>query len=718
MTDRDADAGTDTSRPARLLVLDDEILTGETICRMASFAGFDARHCSNPREFFDLLDSWTPDIIALDLMMPEMDGVEVVAQLAKRQCQAALVLTSGVGGRILQTAAHAAEEHGMIIGGVLPKPFTTAQLRQLLDQAQQARARITQRPGKAPVLTVADLDRAIANGEIFPMYQPKVFCRTGSLAGFEVLARWQHPELGRIVPDMFIPLAEENDRIDELTRAVAEQMLRWVATQPDERIRAGHGVHAFQQMALSLNISARSLGNTALFDWLYERCLELGVAPQRIILELTESSAMCDPVTSLDNLTRLRMRGFHLSIDDFGTGFSSMLQLVRLPFSEIKVDKSFVMTASASTESRSVIRSIVDLGHSLGLATTAEGIEDDDAMTFLRDIRCLYAQGYMISPPMAAEEIVPWFTARERAREEKRLQALKESQLMDTPPENRFDRITRLARRLFQVPIALITLLDDKRQWFKSVQGIDIKETARDQAFCAWTVERDDALVVEDAGQDPRFAQSPLVTGPLHVRFYAGMPLCLPDGSKVGTLCLIDKAARTFSARDRTILREMAAMAEQELEAHHGDDSAEPRFGLLMRDSFLFRGRGVAEFCRRLDLPLAVMVVQITGMEIVNAKLGQIVGDQVIHNVSALMGALQDDFDLFGRYRNTRLAVLMIGVDDTALTRQRRRLEDSLQHWLDSQPDIGDVVECWVEAKSVPGNAIPALDKLIDGLFR
>ena len=703
---------------ARLLVLDDEAMTGETLCRMASFAGFDARHCTSPDAFFAEVDTWQPDIIALDLLMPEMDGVEVVGHLARRQCEATLILTSGVGGRILQAAARAAEEHGLTIGGVLPKPFTTAQLRNLLEQAQQARARRARRPFDTPDLTVDDLDQAIASGHIFPMYQPKVFCRTGSLAGFEVLARWQHPAFGRIGPDQFIPLAESSDRIGALTRSIAAQALDWVAQQPDPRIRPGLGAHAFQQMAISLNISARSLGDAELFDWLFERCTALGIAPQRMILELTESSAMQNPATSLDNLTRLRMRGFHLSIDDFGTGFSSMLQLVRLPFSEIKVDKSFVMTSGSSAESRSVIRSIVDLGHSLGLATTAEGIEDDRAMALLRQLKCQYAQGYHISPPMMADAVVPWFLDREMAREAARLKAVQESRLLDTPSENRFDRITRLAKRLFDVPIALITMLDDRRQWFKSVQGLAVRETPRDQAFCAWTVERDDVLIVENARTDQRFSSSALVVGDPHIGFYAGVPLCLPDGNKIGALCLIDTQPRTFRKEQQHILREMAAMAEQELAVRHSGDHQEPRFGLLGRDSFVARAQAVVEFCQRLDLPLAAMVIQITGLEMVNARLGQIAGDQVIHNVSAIVGDMQDDIDLFGRYRNTRLAILTIGADDTTLAKHRRKLEQSLHHWLDSQGELGDMVECWVESRTVAGREIPPLDKLIDGLFR
>jgi EAL domain-containing protein (putative c-di-GMP-specific phosphodiesterase class I) len=141
-------------------------------------------------------------------------------------------------------------------------------------------------------------------------------------------------------------------------------------------------------------------------------CRELTIDPGRVIFELTESSAMTDPVAALNLLTRVRMKGFQLSIDDFGTGYSSMVQLVRLPFSEIKVDKSFVMAAAQSQEARTVTKSIVDLGHSLGLIVTAEGVEDALTLEFLNTIGCNLAQGYFIGRPMPGAAVNDWITKR------------------------------------------------------------------------------------------------------------------------------------------------------------------------------------------------------------------------------------------------------------------------------------------------------------------
>ena len=151
--------------------------------------------------------------------------------------------------------------------------------------------------------------------------------------------------------------------------------------------------------------------------------------------------------------------------------------------------------------------------------------------------------------------------------ESARLAALRALQVLDTPPEERFDRITRVAQRLFGVPIALISLVDAERQWFKSCLGLDLRETSRDVSFCGHAILGDDVLVIPDARQDPRFADNPLVTGALHLRFYAGQPLRDHQGYRLGTLCLLDHAPRDFTADDRQMLRDLAVWAEAELNA-------------------------------------------------------------------------------------------------------------------------------------------------------
>jgi EAL domain-containing protein (putative c-di-GMP-specific phosphodiesterase class I) len=199
------------------------------------------------------------------------------------------------------------------------------------------------------------------------------------------------------MPDNFIPVAEQAGLIDVLTGQIFNQSLEWFS-------QSFFGAN----LKLSLNISAKSLVDIHLVDILSSLCSLHRVAPDHIVLELTETSAMIDPILSLDLMTRFRVKGFQLSIDDFGTGFSSMVQLVRLPFSEIKIDKSFVMNAQKSQESRSVIKSIIDLGHSLDLLVAAEGVEDLDTLNYLNTLGCDFAQGYLIARPMPGEAARSW----------------------------------------------------------------------------------------------------------------------------------------------------------------------------------------------------------------------------------------------------------------------------------------------------------------------
>ncbi len=406
------------------MILDDDPLIGQTITSIATLAGLEARYTAHSAEFFRVVEEWSPTHIALDLVMPEMDGVQVIQDLALRGCRAAIIITSGVGARVLDAAGRLAAEHGLNIIGVLAKPFTPARLRQLLlsdvPVAPGSSAPVAG-PGvgcaSAALPDAEDLRQALRSGAIVPYYQPKVVCATGVLAGFEVLARWRHPERGIIHPARFIPLAEANGLIDDLTLHVTEQALRWFA--PLCAASKGNGADAARVssalgagLQLAVNISARTLSNTALFDEVRKQCWRLDIAAERLSFELTESSAMDDPVASLDLLTRLRMQGFHLALDDFGTGFSSMVQLVRLPFSELKIDKSFVMTAMHSEESRTVTRFIVDLGRSLGLRCTAEGVEDVHILAYLQAIGCDLAQGYAIARPMSGDAALRWMQQR------------------------------------------------------------------------------------------------------------------------------------------------------------------------------------------------------------------------------------------------------------------------------------------------------------------
>lgn len=217
----------------RLLILDDDPLTGQTIANIAVMAGVDARYVDEPSVFFQQVKDWQPDFIALDLVMPRMDGVQVMVELARLGCHAEIIISSGVGGRVLDAAARSAAEHGLNIAGVLAKPFSPSRLRALLNREAMPDSPMAKptTPGSAVAEEIShrDLLNALETDQITLVYQPKINCRTGLLVGFEALARWAHPELGPVGPDRFIPLAERYGLIDRLTESVMVQGLRWLS---------------------------------------------------------------------------------------------------------------------------------------------------------------------------------------------------------------------------------------------------------------------------------------------------------------------------------------------------------------------------------------------------------------------------------------------------------------------------------------------------------
>ncbi len=383
----------------RLLVLDDDASVGETVCAIADRTGIQARWATSAQEFFAQLALWEPQYIIIDLVMPDIDGVEMLRRLALVNCEATVIVASGLGTRVLEAAGRVAAENGLKIAGVLHKPFTSRSLRQLLAAAVPGANHElhSQHPAAKPEITHGELEEALRHGRVVTYYQPKISCFDGSLTGFEALARWEDPEFGLISPDYFIPFAEASGQILPLTDYVVHTAVRWLADN-----------FPVANISIAVNISARVLEDTGFSARLMDACLQYGIPPGRITLEITESSTVQNPVTALEVLTQFRIKGFQLSIDDFGTGYSSLSQLAGLPFSQMKIDKTFVLSARKSAESRKIATSIVRLAHALGLQVTGEGVEDEWSLRFLQDIGCDSAQGFLFAPALSPESAVAW----------------------------------------------------------------------------------------------------------------------------------------------------------------------------------------------------------------------------------------------------------------------------------------------------------------------
>jgi len=391
----------------RLLILDDDSAVARTIAAIAQVERFEVRLSSEPEAFFEQVAVWSPTHLAVDLVMPGMDGIEVLRTLAARRCGARIIVTSGMGAKVLESARNAAAERGLQIAGILPKPFKADALRELLRSVHVGvlgSGENTAAPRKR-VLNEQDLRLALDSSEVLAYFQPKVELLEGAVHGFEALARWQHPVFGLLQPEEFIPLAEKAGMIDSLTYRLFAMALSWLSQLPN----------ALDQ-SIAINLSVQNLDDLRLADRLADECSRYRVAPDRVILEVTESGAMRNPIDAMDTLTRLRIKGFRVSLDDFGTGYSSMVQLARLPFSEMKIDKSFVGSMAQSPESRKIVESIIQLGTSLGLQTVAEGLEDAGTLEMLREAGCRLAQGFYFARPMEPAAAKRWYMQRVLSR--------------------------------------------------------------------------------------------------------------------------------------------------------------------------------------------------------------------------------------------------------------------------------------------------------------
>jgi len=246
-------------------------------------------------------------------------------------------------------------------------------------------------------LSAADLRRGIAAGEIIPYYQPKATHtdRGWVIDGVEALARWQHPRLGVVMPDEFVPLAERSGSIADLTNCVLGNALRQVREWNDQAL----------PMSCAVNLPPSLVTDLSFPDRVAALLSQYGVDGSQLALEITETATMQNPTTTMDILTRLRVKRIGLSLDDFGTGYSSLTQLYQMPFNEMKIDKSLVTNVPHSREANTMVSSLIELGHNLGLTICAEGVENRAALDMLAIMGCDRCQGFFISRAVPAAQI-------------------------------------------------------------------------------------------------------------------------------------------------------------------------------------------------------------------------------------------------------------------------------------------------------------------------
>lgn len=385
----------------RILVVDDDAFILKTLERALLKAGVSKLICTDisSHALKYLSSRLEPvDILISDLNMPDIDGIELIRYISELSHPVSLVLISGEDKRILATAENIAKERSVDVLGALQKPINAPQLLNMLTSPELVKT-VKSREVVSSDLA-KELRKAIKEQQIIPYYQPQVCAHNLKVVGLEALARWHHPERGLIPPNWFIPLAEKLSLINELTELMYQQAIADLAT-----------IHQQGWMLqLSVNFSAQCLAWLDVPERIQQTLSKYQIPPKYLTVEVTESLLNQDLATSLDILTRLRLKGLGLSIDDFGTGFSTMEQLKRIPFSELKVDQSFVHGATHNHVSGAILESSLNLAQKLDITTVAEGVEDQTDFDFVKQLGCQRIQGYMFAKPMPMDELCSWLS--------------------------------------------------------------------------------------------------------------------------------------------------------------------------------------------------------------------------------------------------------------------------------------------------------------------
>lgn len=393
----------DDGYPARrLLVLDDDAAVRDTIALMAKRLGAEVRACSTLTEFEDLLATFAPDLLLIDLMMPEVDGIDVIARLGPH-CQAAIYVMTGADKRTFEASRGVLQAARAEIAGFLHKPFSARELRQVLERASialpDASPRLL-RDRPADLLSPGEFEGAARSGQIGPYFQPIFYADGLRLKGFEALLRISGHSTGYFAPQYLEQLVHDDDLSTFVTDIVIEKSLEFLAdltTAPD--------------LSISINIFGIHAVADGFRERLVERCAHYAIAPSRVTLELSEATLFEFDERDFRKVTQLRLAGFGLSIDDFGTGNSSLGRLASLPFSELKIDKSFCLALPGSESAEAVIEACLGIARKLDMTVTAEGIEDGEIAVRLAGMGCHALQGHFFGQAMPAEVATQWVRA-------------------------------------------------------------------------------------------------------------------------------------------------------------------------------------------------------------------------------------------------------------------------------------------------------------------
>jgi EAL domain-containing protein (putative c-di-GMP-specific phosphodiesterase class I) len=370
-----------------LLAVDDEQDFLDLVAQVAQGVGYIVLTANSAAAFREHIANASPSLILLDLQIPGMDGVEMLRYLAAHCPLPEILLVSGMDQRVISSARTLGRSLGLKMSGALQKPAMLEEIEALLQKHWSDEG----------VITEQELRKAVDEFEFIAHYQPKLVRHGASwkVAGAEALVRWKSPERGLLYPASFLPLVESTGMITALTDIVMTDAIRQV----------GHWGERGQRLSVAVNLSPRLVGDVDFPERLQLLLREYSVSPDQLTLEVTEAASLSDPELVMDIFTQLRVKGVGLSLDDFGTGTSSLTHLYKMPFNEVKIDRTLIAEAPFNRAAASIVRAIVDLAHTLSLNVCAEGVENDAVWQFVADLPFDSLQGDAISKAVPAAEV-------------------------------------------------------------------------------------------------------------------------------------------------------------------------------------------------------------------------------------------------------------------------------------------------------------------------
>lgn len=377
----------------RLLIMDDEPEMRDFFRDVSTGLGYVTAEAGDKAEFDSAYDRLQPNVIILDLTMPEIDGVEILRDLAQRGSSARVILASGQDERILNTALRLGRMLGLSMQSALQKPVNLPDLEEALEASKNHLLPVT--PER--------IERAVQAGELTVHYQAKVLLQEVGfpVCGAEALVRWNHPTRGLLSPHEFIPIAEDHGLIGMITESMTHQAIKQLASW------GKRGLY----VPISVNVSPCQLIDLTLPDRVERKLRDAGVDASLLTLEITEQSAMADVQAATDILTRLRLKNIDVALDDFGAGYSSLAEVYRMPLSELKVDRSLIVDLDHDAHARGVMAGVAALAKELKLPLCVEGIETLKTAELLRSLGCSKGQGFLFTRTLEAERFYEVATA-------------------------------------------------------------------------------------------------------------------------------------------------------------------------------------------------------------------------------------------------------------------------------------------------------------------